>query len=194
MGRVLRVALAGAAAVGLVLAVAAPASAHNYVVSSTPAEDEVLTELPTSWELVTNESLLYVGNDEVFGLLARDADGLYYGDGCVDVSGARMSATPAIGEPGEYTLVFSFISADGHPLTGEIPFEWAPTTATEAATGSAEVPRCGATADDPEPDAAPDAGAGIPSELLWIGGAVLAVALAVVVALALGRRGSRPRS
>lgn len=194
MPRALRVLLVGVATFGLVLAVATPAAAHNYVVSSTPAEGDVLTELPASWELVTNESLLYVGNDEVFGLLARDAEGFYYGDGCVDVSGARMSATPAIGDPGEYTLVFSFISADGHPLTGEIPFEWAPAAATQAAPGSLEVPRCGAA--DEEPEAAPEAetGGGIPTDLLWIGGAVLAVALAVVAALALGRRGSRPRS
>ena len=175
------------------LAVASPAAAHNYIVSSTPAEDEVLTELPAAWELVTNESLLYVGNDEVFGLLARDADGLYYGDGCVDVSGARMSSAPAIGEPGEYTLVFSFISADGHPLTGEIPFEWAPTGEVAADVGSAEVPRCGGVAEEPQPAPDAEAGVGIPSDLLWIGGAVLAVALAVVVALALGRRGSRAR-
>jgi methionine-rich copper-binding protein CopC len=194
MRRTVRAALAGVAAVGFVLAVAAPASAHNYIVSSTPAEGEVLTELPEAWELVTNESLLYVGNDEVFGLLVRDADNLYYGDGCVDVSGARMSADPVIGEPGGYTLVFSFISADGHPLTGEIPFEWAPSGEFEAATGSAAVPRCGGAEEAPESAPEIETGGGIPSDLLWIGGAVLAVALAVVVALALGRRGSRPRS
>jgi len=192
--RALRAGLVGVATAGLVLAVASPAAAHNYVVSSTPAEGEVLTELPAAWELVTNESLLYVGNDEVFGLLARDADGLYYGDGCVDVSGARMSATPAIGEPGEYTLVFSFISADGHPLTGEIPFEWAPTGEVAAAAGSAEVPRCGGAEEEPQPAPEAGEGAGIPADLWWIGGAVLAVALAVVVALALGRRGSRPQA
>jgi copper resistance protein C len=191
--RALRAALVGAATAGLGRAGGAPASAHNYVVSSNPAEGDVLTELPASWELVTNESLLYVGNDEVFGLLARDADGFYYGDGCVDVSGARMSAAPAIGDPGEYTLVFSFISADGHPLTGEIPFEWAPAAETQAAPGSKEVPRCTA-AEEPPPAPDPEPGAGIPTDLLWIGGAVLAVALAVVVALALGRRGSRPQA
>lgn len=191
MGRALRAGLAGAAAVGLVLAAAAPAAAHNWVVSSTPAEGEVLTELPEAWELVTNESLLYVGNDEVFGLLVRDADGLYYGDGCLEVSGPSMSAAPAIGEPGPYELVFAFISADGHPLTGEIPFEWAPSGEFEAATGSAEVPRCGAAAEEPGldgPVTAEPEPAGIPADVWWIGGALLAVAAAIVAALALARR------
>ena len=190
MRRALSAALAGVAAAGLVLAVAAPAAAHNWIVSSTPAEGEVLTELPEAWEIVTNENLLYVGNDEVFGLLVRDADGMFYGDGCVDVSGAAMTSAPAIGEPGAYSLVFSFISADGHPLSDEIPFEWAPSGEFEPATGSGEVPRCGAGGEE-EPEPAPEASPGIPADAWWIGAAVLAVAAAVALALALGRRGSR---
>lgn len=190
MRRALSAVLVGVATAGLVLAAAAPASAHNFVVSSTPAEGEVLTELPLAWEVRTNENLLYVGNTEVFGLWARDADGLFYGDGCVDVAGTGMSASPVIGEPGDYTLVYAFVSADGHPLTGEIPFEWAPAGEFEAAAGTAEAERCGALAEEP-PTESGDPGAGIPSDVWWIGGAVVAVVAAIAVTALVARR--RPR-
>jgi methionine-rich copper-binding protein CopC len=171
-----------AIAAGILLAVTpvAPASAHDYVVESTPAEGEVLTALPEVWEIVTDEPMLHADNDAVFGLWARDADGLFYGDGCVDVSGTGMSAAPAIGEPGSYTLVYSLVSADGHPVTGEIPFEWAPTGETEAATGSAEAARCGT---EPRAENAP----GAPGAL-WVVGAVGAVGVAVVVTVLFARR------
>lgn len=199
MRRALRAALVGAAAAGLVLAVAAPASAHNFVVSSTPGEGEVLTELPAEWELLTNETLLFNGNTERFGLWARDADGLFYGDGCVEVAGSGMTASPVIGEPGDYTLVYSFISADGHPLTGEIPFEWAPAGVHEPAVGAAEAPFCGVPASDPaeaggeSPDAGAEGGAGIPGDVWWIVVAVAAVAVAVALTVILGRRGRPSR-
>lgn len=181
MRRILSAALVGVATAALVLAAAAPASAHNYVVSSTPAEGDLLTALPDAWEVVTNETMLYT-DDAVFGLWVRDADRLFYGDGCVEVSGARMSAEPVIGAPGEYTLVYSLISADGHPLTGEIPFEWAGEAG--AATGSTEAARCGAAPSEPEV-AAPS------SNAIWIAVAVGAVGAAVTVAVLLTRRPKR---
>lgn len=195
MARGVRATLVGVMAATLVVTGAAPAAAHNYVVASTPADGEVLTALPESWLIETNDSLLYGGNDEVFGMWARDADGLYYGDGCVDVSGPQMTADPAIGAPGEYTLVFQFVSADGHPLSGEIPFEWAPEGEHQPATGSAELPRCGVAVDG-EPDldgpvrAEPE-WPGVPGDVWWIVGAVGAVVLASVAAVVFTRR--RPR-
>jgi methionine-rich copper-binding protein CopC len=176
------VAIAVGAGILLALAPVAPASAHNYVVESTPTEGEVLTALPEAWQVVTNEAMLHPDGDAVFGLWARDADGLFYGDGCVDVSGSGMSAAPVIGAAGDYTLVYSLVSADGHPLTGEIPFEWAPTGEVEAATGSAEAARCGA-----EPRAASAPGTTSP-DVLWIVGAVGAVGAAVVATVLLARR------
>jgi len=95
--RALSAALTGVAAAALVLAAAAPASAHNYVVESTPTEGQVLTELPEQWQIITNDTLLYVGNDAVFGLWVRDAEGVFYGTprGCSTATGASTSAVAA---------------------------------------------------------------------------------------------------
>lgn len=198
----LGLALAG----GLALAVAAPASAHNPIVDSTPRNGEVLTELPAEFRIVTGDRMLYVGNDEVFGLWARDAAGLFYGDGCVRITDGTMTTDAALGEPGAYTLVAEFISIDGHPTSAEIPFEWAPAGESEAATGSATAPRCEAvpteeptpTADPtptgaPTEQAAPEPGTDIP-DTWWVAGALGIVALAAlvtaVVVTALRRRRS----
>jgi hypothetical protein len=137
--------------------------------------------------VVTNEAMLYVGNDAVFGLWARDADGRYYGDGCVEVSGNGMSAAPVIGEAGSYTLVYALISEDGHPLTGEIPFEWAPAVATEAAVGTSEPARCG------EEERAEPEGTTVSPDVWWIAAAAGAVGVAVVTTVLLARR-RRPES
>jgi copper resistance protein C len=132
-------ALTGAA----VLLSAAPAQAHSYLVASTPAEGETLTELPDAFSITANETLLDLGSQGAFGLQIRDADGNYYGDGCVSVVDATMSADAALGDSGAYTMVWQVVSADGHPVSGEIPFTWEAPGGFEAATAHDSAPVCG---------------------------------------------------
>ena len=200
--------LVAALATGLALAVATPASAHDPIVDSTPARGEVLSELPTEFQVVSGDRMLYVGNDEVFGLWVRDAAGLFYGDGCVTVVDGTMSTDAVIGDPGAYTLVAEFVSIDGHPTSAEIPFEWEPAGDVEPSSGAEVAPRCEPVpTETPSPSADPSASAapgetaapgeesapGVPSDLWWILGAggavVIAVAAAVGVIVRSGRRG-----
>jgi copper resistance protein C len=180
----------GAAAVAIavlaVLGTAAPASAHNYIVASTPADGEVLTTMPESFSVTTNEALLDLGGSgSGFGIEVRDAEGLYYGDGCVSVEGATMTADAALGEAGDYTFVYQFVSADGHTLSGSFEFEWAPEGDFERSEGSTSAGDCNGlySRGDAESD-----GAAAPSSdlepVLWIGGALAAVMVAVLVTIA----------
>ena len=195
----------GILTVGLAIGIAAPASAHNYLVSSTPAEGEVLTALPDDFVITTNDDLLSLGTDAGgFAMQVQDAAGLYYGDGCVTVSGPSMTAAASLGAPGAYVLTWQAVSIDGHTIDGQIPFTWTPDDITESSEGRATAPVCGEVLEqqgaDPTPAAtdaaeatAPPASAdedsGIPSELLWIGGAVVAVvAAAATTMLVLSRR------
>ena len=178
------VAAVGVAAL-LVVLVAGPASAHNYLVESTPAAGEVLTALPEEFSVTTNEALLdLAGSGSGFGLEVRDAAGLYYGDGCVTIDGATMSAAAELGEPGEYTLVYQLVSADGHTVSDSFRFTWAPEDDVEASTGSTSAGDCnglyarGDGAQEPSSAASIDLGT-----VLWIGGALAAVAIAVLVTL-----------
>lgn len=192
----------GLLAVGLAVGFAAPAQAHNYLVSSTPAEGEVLTALPDEFVITTNDELLNLGADAGgFALQVLDADGLYYGDGCVAVDGPSMTATAALGEPGDYLMRWQVVSIDGHTVSGELPFSWAPSDGTASSEGSATAPVCGAATDDPAsvPDGSEDEPIApappaddepaVSTDILWIGGAILAVAIAAgATMLALGRK------
>ncbi len=192
MRRALRAIGIGAAAAALVLTIAAPVSAHSALVSSTPAEGETLSELPAEYSVTMNETLLGGAGDAAFALRVRDADGLYYGDGCLTIVDATVSTPAAIGPAGDYVLEWQVVSADGHPVGGEIPFTW---TGEATAEGSASPVGCGATM--PE-TTAPDSGSDhhdgdtaseiAVTDVLWIVGAVLAVAAAVTIALIATRR------
>jgi methionine-rich copper-binding protein CopC len=145
----------GLAAVALsagavVLVTAAPAWAHSAIVASTPEDGETLTELPEAFSVTANETLLELGGQGVFQLQIRDADGRYYGDGCISVVDATMSADPVLGESGDYEMLWQVVSADGHPVSGEIPFSWEAPAGFTPATAHATVPVCGE-----DPDATP---------------------------------------
>ncbi|TBN57081.1 copper resistance protein CopC [Glaciihabitans arcticus] len=178
-----------------VLGLAAPAQAHNSLVSSTPQDGETLTELPEEFSVTTSDQLLdLVGDGTAFGLQILDDAGRYYGDGCLTISDATLSMPAAIGEPGDYTFIWQVVSADGHPVSDEFDFTWAPSGDVTASEGSSAPPVCGEdSAGDSgtrTPTAAPEqqGEAGVDtSSLFWIGGTVLAVLVAVGVTLLLIR-------
>lgn len=195
--RAARAVAIGALAAALAIGVAAPASAHSVLIGSTPAAGTTLEVLPEHYSVTMNERLLADAGTSAFALRVRDAAGLYYGDGCLQVDGETMSTAAAIGEPGDYVLEWQLVSADGHPLGGEIPFTWSGEATSE---GSATPPSCGA---EPSPDdggtASESPGAdsehgGAPAggvslvDVAWIVGAVLVVGVAVTIALVASRR------
>ena len=154
-----RVALLAAAALAAApaLLIAGPAQAHNYLVSSTPAEGDTLTELPDRFDITTNEALLDLGGSTgAFALQVTDADGLYYGDGCLDITGPSLSTAAELGAPGTYTVQWQVVSADGHSVSDEFAFEWAPAAAGEEFTGSTAPPVCGEGDDSAAAGAAAD--------------------------------------
>ena len=198
-------AIATLAALAATVALVTPASAHNVLVASTPASGETLTELPAEFSITTNEPLLALPGSQGFALQIRDAAGAYYGDGCVQVVDATMSATAALGEPGAYTMLWQAVSEDGHSVDGEVPFSWAPAGDVEPSASSATPPVCGAaviptpsaSATLPpatsEPTAAPETASGIDTAtVLWIAGALLALGIAIALAIMLAARRKRP--
>ena len=182
--RAIRAAALGALVVGAaVLGLAAPAQAHNYLVSSTPAEGSTLTELPAEFSVTTNGPLLSLdGSVNGFAMEIKGADGLYYGDGCVSVSGATLSEAAAIGPAGDYTMLWQLISTDGHTVSGEVNFSWAPAAGVEPSAGAASPANCGNEAEGPvasgPKETRPNADLG---DVLWIGGAIGAVLVAALV-------------
>lgn len=190
-----------------VLGFGSPASAHSYLVSSTPAADSTVTQLPESFSVTTNEPLLNLAGDASgFALQVTDAAGRFYGDGCLSIADATLSTGATLGEPGVYKVVWQVISADGHPKSDEFTFTWAPDAGVVATAGESAPPVCGVTgvestptpeatvqpAPTPSPEApvvaAPVSDSEPNDSALWIGGGILAVLAAGVVTFLVVRR------
>lgn len=207
--RLTLVALAATVAVGGVLAFAAPASAHDFVVGSTPADGETLTALPAAFSVTANEPIVdFVGDGTGFGIQVTDAAGRFYGDGCISLVDSTMSMPATLGQAGDYTMVWQLMSSDSHPVSGTVAFSWAPDAGAVLSEGSAAAPVCGAAAEEPEPTmttqaeeptdtATPTSAPVVTADdttgtLLWLGGAALAIVAAIGVTLLLVRPKKRP--
>jgi methionine-rich copper-binding protein CopC len=190
------VAAALAVAGGSVLGLAAPASAHNYMIASTPSVDGTLTSMPARFEITTNDRLLDIGNtNSGFAYRIVGPHGRYYEDGCLDVDGPSMTTKAALGASGRYTIEWQIISADGHTVSDRYSFRWDAPASFTPAKGSRTPPSCrtapagssGAAA-TASTGSAGSGSSGVLGDALWIGGGgLVVVALAVVVFLLLRR-------
>jgi methionine-rich copper-binding protein CopC len=126
-----RVVLALVVAAALVLLVAPPASAHDSLVSSTPADGQTVEQVPDTIVLEMNEAVVAVGTRVV----------VTGPDGQVQQGRPQLSknlveqAVRADAPAGRYTVTWRVTSADGHPVSGTFSF-----TATSAATATSSGP------------------------------------------------------
>lgn len=136
--RLLRwVALALAVAL-LGLVPAPPASAHDELLSSDPAESSVVEALPSRAVLVLSGEVRKVNAVTVTG---PDGD---VANGRATFRGSEVRQNLWAGPDGDYVLAYDVVSADGHQVTGEVHFEVGPVSgptgdapATVAASGGA---------------------------------------------------------
>jgi methionine-rich copper-binding protein CopC len=129
---------------GLVLFSAQGALAHNNVVETTPAAGDTVAESPVEVSLTTLEILLDLGGRSAgFAMVTRDAAGLYYGTGCLELSDNSMTTTVELGEPGEYEVIFQLVGADGHTISDRWSFTYTPAAGYTAAPGQSSPPVCG---------------------------------------------------
>jgi methionine-rich copper-binding protein CopC len=141
----------GAAVVALISLVAVflswsvtSAIGHNVVVSTTPEAGSTVSDSPIDIRIVTNDQLLDLGGTgSGFAIVVRDAEGLYYGNGCVAIGDTEMSATAALGNSGDYTVTFQFVSADGHSLSDSFDFSFDPLSTHVPTAGFEQAPQCG---------------------------------------------------
>jgi methionine-rich copper-binding protein CopC len=180
-----------AAAVALVAGLAlllgaAPALAHTRLQSSDPPDGASLDTAPQHVALTFNEEM----SAEFSTITVVGPDGAHYETGDVGAEGGTIStALLPLGPAGQYKIGYRVVSADGHPVSGEVSF----TLTTPGPGAGAEAP-ASAPASEPAPAAAPPAeGGGAGGEnggtpiWPWILGAVVLVGGGVVAALRLGR-------
>ncbi|MCU1431224.1 MAG: copper resistance protein CopC [Actinotalea sp.] len=141
----------------LVLAVLSggPASAHDALVSSDPADGATVATAPPTIDLVYTQPLLGIGTQ----VLVRDPAG-----NAVSAGPARLvdsTVSQDLGgdlPPGTYSVQWRVTSGDGHPISGELTF-------TAEAAGSGAVSEVPVTAD--APPVGPQDGGGVPPGL-WL--------------------------
>ncbi|ROP75955.1 hypothetical protein EDF18_2587 [Frigoribacterium sp. PhB107] len=158
----------GVGAAGLLaLAPVSSASAHDYVVSSTPAEGSTQSAELTEASITFNDVILDLSGTGSSNVLeVTDASGRHFEDGCSATSGATLSTGVALGAAGDYTMTYQAVSADGHTVSASLPFTWAPPAGASVAEGAATRPAC-----DTSDEGAGGDGAGQPTASEEPGGA-----------------------
>ena len=174
-------------------ALLAPAvSAHNVLISSTPAADSVLAAAPASIVLVFDQNVeptyakvavTVAGHDPVE--ITPTVNGPTV---TADLGTAGLPDDPPTGAAVAWRVGYRVVSADGHPVTGIVDFSVGAATTPTGDAGSAAPPTA-AVGDTAAVAAAPAAG----TPWWWIGGGLLAVLAVAAGAVALRgyRRGRR---
>lgn len=97
------------------------ASAHDALVSSSPAADGSVETVPTELTLTFNAKL--IDGEGATEVVVTDPAGNSVTDGSATVDGA-IATQPlrGAGPAGEYHVIWKVVSSDGHPTSGEYSF------------------------------------------------------------------------
>jgi methionine-rich copper-binding protein CopC len=155
-----------------VLATAAPAAAHNALIGSDPKDKTSLEVGPSTVTLTFDQDVQ--GGKGINQITVTDAAGGHYevvGDPTIKDT-AVSAKVDALGKAGQYKIGYRILSADGHPVSGELTF-----TLTKDGTGAAKVP-----VGNDGPDFNEDTQGDLPI-WVWIVGAVVLLGGGVFFAL-----------
>lgn len=114
-----------------VLATAAPAAAHNALIGSDPKDKTSLEVGPSTVTLTFDQDVQ--GGQGINAISVVDSNGGHYevaGDPTIKDT-AVSQKVDALGKAGEYKIGYRILSADGHPVSGELTF-----TLTKDGTGT----------------------------------------------------------
>jgi|694.fasta_scaffold04822_10 methionine-rich copper-binding protein CopC len=108
----------------LITTSALPAHAHTSLELSTPSAGQSIEFMPAELSASFDEDLIEIEGEVVNKLELQSADGKTYVLSTATIAGPVVSASAGDGEypAGEYLLKYRVVSADGHPVTGEIRF------------------------------------------------------------------------
>jgi len=166
---------------------AGPAAAHNVLIGSDPADGSTVQIAPTSASLTFN---LPVENFEPV-VTVTGPDGQHHETGSPTIDSTVVSTgIGPLTAAGPYTVAYRIVSADGHPVEGQIHFtlDQAAITANPAAAP----PSTGTTQPSGPPTTSPAArgttgtSSGLPG-WAWVALAIAAALIAAVTVIATRR-------
>lgn len=187
------------------------ASAHSELISSTPADGSSLDAAPAQVVLTFSEDI----RPEGALVQVTDGEGLAMTDGKLTLDGPKVTQPlSAQLHPGNYTITYKVVSADGHPISDAIAFtlsDAAGTASSSTSTSSSTTSAASATPTSSTSSASTSSSASTPAaaspntdavtkdsgpNLGWIlGGLALAglAAAGIFVALRMSRNSDTPR-
>ena len=172
MGSVRRWSALAALVVGMFLAGAGPAAAHDVLVGSDPVDGATLSFVPAQVSFTFDQPVQNF--DPVVAI--TDPNGVSHTSTGVSVLGNVVTAPFGQTVAGSYIAAYRIISADGHPVTGEIRFT--------VAAGASAAP---ASAGEVTAPTTPTTTRGSSALPVWawiaLGAAVVIVAVAVLLIL-----------
>jgi len=167
---------------GLLISSSNGANAHSGLISSNPSQGEVLDQLPQALTLTFNEELIVIDGETVNSLQLIAEGSVEKTELDVNIVGPVINGLLPSGTypPGVYEISYRVVSADGHPVTGEISFSTQSLTTIGSAPVDAEATPYVAKMEDSSPENA----------LYIVVGLLLALASALLVKKRMGN-GSR---
>lgn len=176
-----------AVAVVVVLTSVAPASAHDELVSSIPVADDRLDSAPTSVSLEFSSDVMELGAL----IMVADESGADWVAGDPTVQLNTVTVPISEGMPvGGYEVRWRVVSADGHPISGVIPFtvgDAEPLQRQPAADATTSADNADAAAERPQDSQSTQENGGV-SRVALIGAAGAATAVAVLAGIHFIRR------
>ncbi|TAJ47847.1 MAG: copper resistance protein CopC [Herbiconiux sp.] len=175
---------------------AGTATAHDQLLSSTPAEGQVLAEAPAEISMQFSDDVLDIGGVVV----VADAAGTNWADGALSLNGGTVTQPVIPGAPdGAYQIRWRVVSADGHPISDVINFTIGETAQPPLTTGQ-QPSSADETGGDPTSTSdAAVASSSTPPDLgivviaAWaIGGAAAGIGVYALIAILIRRRKVTP--
>ena len=189
----LAVLVTGLLALAVLLLTAGPASAHDVITGSDPADGATVPTAPTQVSVTFDET----PQAEGAALTVVGPDGAHREQGAVTVRD-KVVAVPvgALPQTGRYEIGYRVVSSDGHPVSGSVAFTLTtPSAPAGAATTGAPAQAApsehsghtdGAAPPSPAAAAGPDTGSGgVPA---WVFVVIAVVVVGGAAALVLRRR------
>ncbi|MFC7342496.1 copper resistance CopC family protein [Saccharopolyspora griseoalba] len=171
----------GALALAALLGSASPALAHNVLVGSDPADGAQLQTGPQEVRLSFDQPVKQ--GDQYNTVTVVGPKGEHWTSGPARVEGSSVTVpVRELGPAGDYAVGYRVLSNDGHPVSGKVGFRL--TTAGNG-TPAPQTEQAPQAPDSPEQEQQSGSG-GMPI-WPWIVGAVIVVALGLVLALRLGK-------
>lgn len=122
MKRIFSISAALSLAVATMLGGAVSASAHTDEFSSSPEAGSTVDAGRIPIIMTFGEELL-VGDESIsHEVVVTGEDGAIVPALCATAEGFDLSTAAAIDQPGEYTVTWRTVSADGHPTSGDFKF------------------------------------------------------------------------